>query len=452
MSDTGKFLVFVVDDDDWYRELLKFNLEDNPDYTVQAYPDATSCLEALHERPQVITLDYRLPDMEGSEALQKIKAFDPDIDVIVVSEQDSVQTAVELLKLGAYDYIAKSNDIRDRLLNTVKNIRSKASLETRIKSLQQEVEQKYDFQNSIIGQSPAIKRVFALIEKAIKTNITVTITGETGTGKELVAKAIHFNSKRKSQPMVPVNMAAIPKDLMESELFGHEKGAFTGAVNRRIGKFEEAHGGTLFLDEIGEMDVTFQAKLLRALQEREIIRIGSNSIHKIDTRIVVATNRNLVEEVKEGNFREDLFYRLRGLPIELPPLRERGNDILLLARYFLDMFCKENDLNPFSLNQEAQKKLLAYAYPGNIRELKSVIELAAVMANGEEITAEEITFSSYDPLPDALTEELTLKEYNHRILDIYLKRYEGDKKLVSEKLDIGLATVYRMLKEREEEA
>jgi len=383
--------------------------------------------------------------------LQKIKAFDPDIDVIVVSEQDSVQTAVELLKLGAYDYIAKSNDIRDRLLNTVKNIRSKATLETRIKSLQQEVEQKYDFQNSIIGQSPAIRRVFALIEKAIKTNITVTITGETGTGKELVAKAIHFNSKRKSQPLVPVNMAAIPKDLMESELFGHEKGAFTGAVNRRIGKFEEAHGGTLFLDEIGEMDVTFQAKLLRALQEREIIRIGSNSIHKIDTRIVVATNRNLVEEVKDGNFREDLFYRLRGLPIELPPLRERGNDILLLARYFLDIFCKENDLAPFSLNQEAQKKLLAYAYPGNIRELKSVIELAAVMANGDEITPEEITFSSYDPLPDALTEELTLKEYNHRILDIYLKRYEGDKKLVSEKLDIGLATVYRMLKEREEE-
>lgn len=451
MADAGKFLVFVVDDDDWYRELLKFNLEDNPDYTVQAYPDATSCLDALHEGPKVITLDYRLPDMEGSEALQKIKAFDPEIDVIVVSEQDNVETAVELLKLGAYDYIAKSNDIRDRLLNTVKNIRSKASLETRIKSLQQEVEQRYDFQSSIIGQSPAIKRVFALIEKAIKTNITVTITGETGTGKELVAKAIHFNSKRKSQPLVPVNMAAIPKDLMESELFGHEKGAFTGAVNRRKGKFEEAHGGTLFLDEIGEMDVTFQAKLLRALQEREIIRIGSNTIQKIDTRIVVATNRNLVEEVKEGNFREDLFYRLRGFPIELPPLRERGNDILLLARYFLDIFCKENDLGTFTLNQEAQQKLLAYAYPGNIRELKSVIELAAVMANEQEITPEEITFSSYDPLPDALSEELTLKEYNHRILDIYLKRYEGDKKLVSEKLDIGLATVYRMLKEREEE-
>ncbi|MEL6844357.1 MAG: sigma 54-interacting transcriptional regulator, partial [Bacteroidota bacterium] len=240
MADTEKFLVFVVDDDDWYRELLKFNLEDNPDYVVQAYPDASSCLEALHERPAVITLDYRLPDMEGSEALQKIKAFDPDIEVIVVSEQDNIETAVALLKLGAYDYIAKSNDIRDRLLNTVKNIRSKASLETRIRSLQQEVEQRYDFQNSIIGQSPAIKRVFALIEKAIKTNITVTITGETGTGKELVAKAIHFNSKRKSQPLVPVNMAAIPKELLESELFGHEKGAFTGAVNRRIGKFEEA--------------------------------------------------------------------------------------------------------------------------------------------------------------------------------------------------------------------
>ncbi len=450
MAESNKFLIFVVDDDDWYRELLTFNLEDNPDYLVQSFPDATSVLNALHQHPNVITLDYRLPDMEGSEVLQKIKAYNQEIEVIAVSEQDKIETAVELLKLGAYDYIPKSNDIRDRLMNTVNNIRKKTSLETRIRSLQQEVEQRYDFQNSIIGQSPAIKKVFGMIEKAMKTNITVTVTGETGTGKELVAKAIHFNSPRKSQPFVPVNMAAIPKDLLESELFGHEKGAFTGAVNRRIGKFEEAHGGTLFLDEIGEMDITFQAKLLRAIQEREVIRIGSNKTIKFDCRIVVATNRNLMEEVKAGNFREDLFYRLRGLPIELPPLRERGNDILILARYFRDQFCKENGMDMIQFTPEAQKKLLAYSYPGNIRELKSMVELAVVMANEPEITEEEITFSSYDPLPDALSEELSLKEYNHRILDIYLKRYDGDKKLIAEKLDIGLATIYRMLKEREE--
>jgi two-component system response regulator AtoC len=450
MAETEKFLVFVVDDDEWYRELLTFNLEDNPDYTVQAFPDATSCLAELHQNPDVITLDYRLPDMEGSVALPKIKEFNSEIEVVVVSEQDSIDTAVELLKMGAYDYITKGNDIRDRLMNTVHNIRKKSSLKTRIQSLQREVEQRYDFQKSIIGTSPAIKRVFKLMEKAIKTNITVAVTGETGTGKELVAKAIHFNSPRKSQPFVAVNMAAIPSELLESELFGHEKGAFTGAVNRRIGKFEEAHGGTLFLDEIGEMDVTFQAKLLRVLQEREVVRIGSNKVIKIDCRIIIATNRNLMEEVKDHNFREDLFYRLRGLPIELPPLRERGNDILLLARYFLDQFCEENQLDPMAFTPEAQKRLLAYAYPGNIRELKSIVELAAVMANDHEITEEEITFSSHDPLPDALSQELTLKEYNHRILDIYLKRYEGDKKLVAEKLDIGLATIYRMLKDREE--
>ncbi|MEO0468824.1 MAG: sigma-54 dependent transcriptional regulator [Bacteroidota bacterium] len=450
MAETGKFQIFVVEDDDWYRELVTYNLELNPDYTVVQFENATDCLKALHQKPDVITLDYRLPDMDGEEALGKIKDVDPEAEVIIISEQDSIETAVSLLKKGAFDYFTKGDDIRDRLLNTVNNIRKNRSLITRINTLQQEVEQKYDFEKSIIGQSPAIRKVFALIEKAIKTNITVTITGETGTGKELVAKAIHFNSKRRSQPFVPVNMAAIPKDLMESELFGHEKGAFTGAHMRRIGKFEEAHKGSLFLDEIGEMDVTFQAKLLRALQEKEVIRIGSNDTVKTDSRIIVATNRNLMEEVKNGNFREDLYYRLFGLPIELPPLRERGNDIIILAKFFLEQFSKENDLPQFSLTPQAQKKLLAYHYPGNIRELKSVIELAAVMSNDNAINEEVITFSTYDPLPDALSEELTLKEYTHRIIDIYLKKYDQNIKLVADKLDIGVSTIYRLLKEQKE--
>ncbi|RMG27445.1 MAG: sigma-54-dependent Fis family transcriptional regulator [Bacteroidetes bacterium] len=450
MSDTGKFSIFVVEDDEWYRELIAYNLELNPDFEVLRFENAGEALKSLHLQPQIITLDYRLPDMEGDEALKKIKDVNPDIEVIVISEQDKIETAVELLKLGAYDYITKTSDIRDRLLNVVNHIRKNASLKSRISRLEKEVSQKYNFSTSIIGQSPAIKKVFSLIEKAIQTNITVTITGETGTGKELVAKAIHFNSRRKNQPFVPVNMAAIPSELIESELFGHEKGAFTGANMRRIGKFEEAHQGTLFLDEIGEMDITFQAKLLRALQEKEIIRIGSNKIVKTDCRIIVATNRNLLEEVKKGNFREDLYYRLFGLPIELPPLRERGNDILLLAKYFIEAFCKENALPPMTISPAAQKKLMAYNYPGNIRELKSVVELAAVMANGDEITEDEITFSTHDVLPNVLSEELTLKEYTQRIVNLYLKKYDNNIKLVAEKLDIGQSTIYRMLKEMKE--
>ncbi|MEZ4826865.1 MAG: sigma-54 dependent transcriptional regulator [Bacteroidia bacterium] len=448
MDDSGKFRIFVVEDDEWYRELLAFNLELNPDYEITKFETAGALLRQLDQHPDIITLDYRLPDMEGAEVLKKIKEYNPDIEVIVISEQNSIETAVNLLKLGAYDYITKTNDIRDRLLNVVNNIRKNASLKVRINTLQREVSQKYDFETSIIGQSTAIKRVFELIEKAIKTNITVTVTGETGTGKELVAKAIHFSSKRKDFPFVAVNMAAIPSELIESELFVHEKGAFTGANNRRIGKFEEAHKGTLFLDEIGEMDITFQAKLLRALQEREVVRIGSNKPVKLDTRIIVATNRNLLEEVKAGKFREDLYYRLFGLPIELPALRERDKDILLLAKYFLTSFSKENELEPFTLSSAAQRKLLSYNYPGNIRELKSIVELAAVMSNSQEIDEDIITFSTYDPLPDALSEEMTLKEYTNRIIDIYLRKYDDNIKLVAEKLDIGVSTIYRMLKER----
>lgn len=444
------FKIFVVEDDEWYRELLGYNLELNPDYEIHKFGTATDCLNALHERPDVITLDYRLPDMEGDEVLRRIKDVNEQIEVIIISEQDNIETAVALLKQGAYDYLVKAKDIRDRLLNVVNNIRKNASLKTRLDDLQKEVGQKYSFEKSIIGTSEPVKRVFSLLEKATKTNITVTVTGETGTGKELVAKAIHFNSKKRDQPFVPVNVAAIPNDLIESELFGHEKGAFTGANIRRIGKFEQAHKGTLFLDEIGDMDLNMQVKLLRALQEKEIVRIGGNKTVKTDCRIIVATHRNLLEEVKAGKFREDLYYRLFGLPIELPPLRDRGNDILLLAKHFLKSFCRENELPELSFSTGAQKKLLAYNYPGNVRELKSVVELAAVMAYDSEITEDEITFGTNDALPDILTQEMTLREYNHRIIDLYLKKYDNDIKMVATKLDIGQSTIYRMLKEMKE--
>jgi DNA-binding NtrC family response regulator len=291
--------------------------------------------------------------------------------------------------------------------------------------------------------------VFALLEKAVKTNISVSITGETGTGKELVAKAIHYNSKRKDKPFVAVNITAIPRDLIESELFGHEKGAFTGALSKRVGKFEEAEGGTIFLDEIGEMDLALQAKLLRVLQEREITRLGSNQVIKLDVRVITATHKNLSEEVKQGRFREDLYYRLLGLPIELPPLRDRGNDILLIAKFFLDQFARENQLSKLKLAPEAQEKLLTYNYPGNIRELKSIIELAAVMCENGEIQAGNITFSSASRPDSFLFQEMNMQEYMYRIIRHYLNKYDNNVLEVAERLDIGKSSLYRYLKEME---
>lgn len=441
------FKIFVVEDDEWYNRLLVHNLSLNPDYEIESFSSGKACLANLHKFPDVITLDYRLPDMKGLEILKQIKAENEDIQVILISEQDEIEVVVELLKYGAYDYIVKSNDIRERLLNTVQNIRNGVRLKREIVSLRSEVQKKYSYQNAIVGNSEATKKIYSLIEKATRTNISVTITGETGTGKELVAKAIHYNSLRANKPFVAVNVAAMPKDLIESELFGHEKGAFTGANIRRIGKFEEANGGSLFLDEIGEMDISLQAKLLRALQEKEIVRVGSNKPVKTDCRIIVATNKNLQASVIDRSFRRDLYYRLYGLPIELPPLRERGNDILVLAKHFIKSFCNENDMPIKTLSKSAVEQLASYPFPGNIRELKSVIELAITLADQDEIIGDNIVLGNEALLLEIEDREMTLREYNIRIVKKYLEKYDNNTKHVADKLGIGVATIYRMLKE-----
>ncbi len=447
MDNNKPFKIFVVEDDDWYNKLLIHNLSLIPDYEIESFASGKDCIKNLNKEPDVITLDYRLPDMKGLDVLKEIKAINEDIQVILISEQNDIEVVVELLKHGAYDYIVKSSGIKERLLNTVNNIRKGSRLKKEIVSLRQEVKKKYSYQNTIIGNSPAAERIFSLIEKATRTNISVTITGETGTGKELVAKAIHYNSTRAKKPFVPVNVAAIPKDLIESELFGHEKGSFTGASSRRIGKFEEASGGTLFLDEMAEMDISLQAKLLRALQEKEIIRVGSNEPIKTDCRIIIATNKNLIEEVNQGNFRQDLYYRLFGLPIELPPLRDRGNDVIILTKHFIQTFCKENQLAERTLSASASKKLLSYSFPGNIRELKSIIELAVTLSDTNEITEESLVFGSQNMMDSLLTEERSMREYNIEIVNRFLAKYDNNIKQVADKLDIGVATIYRMLKE-----
>lgn len=441
--------IFVVEDDPAYTKFLKYVLGLNPDYDVEFFNSGKECLNNLHKNPAVITLDYSLPDMPGEKVLSQIRSHDPNINVIIISAQEKIGTAVELLKSGAYDYITKDEETKDRVLNSIHNARNKASLIREIDYLKKEISQKYEFEKSIIGTSTAIKKIFSLLEKACSTNISVSIAGETGTGKELVAKAIHYNSKRKNKPFVAVNIAAIPRDLIESELFGHEKGAFTGAMSRRIGKFEESDGGTIFLDEIGEMDMNLQAKLLRVLQEREVTRIGGNQVIKLDTRIIAATHKDLNDEVKQGRFREDLYYRLLGLPIQLPPLRERGNDVILIAKHFLDTFTRENQMPKFKISQEAQDKLMQYPFPGNIRELKSIIELSAVMASDNEIKPQDISFNSSTRPESFLHQEMTMEEYMYRIIRHFLNKHDNNVLEVARKLNIGKSSLYRYLKEME---
>jgi len=356
--------IYVVEDSEWYNKLLVYTLSLNPDYEIKSFLNGKDFLKCLDESPDIVTLDYRLPDITGLEVLKRIKQENSDVQVILISEQEDIDTVVNLLKLGAYDYITKSDDIKDRLLNTVQNIQKGIGLKLEISALRREVQKKYSFHQSLIGESPVMKKVYEMIDKALDTNISVIISGETGTGKELAAKAIHYNSRRRDKSFVAVNVAAIPSELIESELFGHEKGSFTSAVSRRIGRFEEADGGTLFLDEIGEMNLNLQSKLLRVLQEKEIFRIGSNKSVKTDCRVIVASNKNLRDEVRKGNFREDLYYRLLGLPIELPPLRERNNDILILARHFVDDFCAENDLPKKSSARRFRKSFWTNDIPG----------------------------------------------------------------------------------------
>lgn len=447
--ENAPFKIFILDDDVWYSELLEYHLSLNPDYELRKFHSAKDCLDNIHLRPNVITVDYSLPDQNGGEVLKKIKEFNPDIQVIIISGQEDVATAVDLLKKGAYDYIVKDEDTPERLWNTVNKIRENVSLRKEISNLREQIEQKYDFGKTLVGNSESIKKVFNMMDKATKTNITVSVYGETGTGKELVAKAIHYNSTRKRMPYVAVNVAAIPKELIESELFGHEKGAFTGAMARRIGKFEEGNKGTIFLDEIGELDISLQAKLLRVLQEKEITRVGGNTVVPIDTRIIVATHKNLADEVKKGSFREDLYYRLLGLPIHLPPLRDRGGDILVLSKYFIEEFTKDNALGKKTLSPKAQEKLLSYHFPGNVRELRAMIELAVVLSDEDQIQDHDITFNATNSTRDFLSEERSLKTYTSEIIQYYLDKYEYNVLLVASKLDVGKSTIYRMIQNQE---
>ena len=442
----NKYTIFIVEDDPWYSQILQYHLSLNPDYEVTLFSSGQECLSKMSLKPDLITLDFLLPDLRGDKIYKKIREVNPNVPVIMISSQEDIAVAVKLLKMGVSDYIIKDEATKDLLWNSIIRIRETQNLKKEVAYLKEELGQKYSFENTIIGKSDSIKRIYGMMGKAIKTNINISITGETGTGKELVAKAIHYNSSRNKKNFIAVNMAAIPFELIESDLFGHERGAFTGAIKQKIGKFEEANGGTLFLDEIAELNLSIQAKLLRVLQEREFVRVGGNKNIKLDVRLIIATHKNLAEEVRKGTFREDLFFRVMGLPIKLPPLRERSEDILILAKYFVDDFAKENNMGIIHFAQEAKTKLLHYYFPGNVRELKAIIDLAAVLCENNKITANDITFTTSKNKEVFMNEQKTLKQYTREIIKYYLKKNNNDVIAAAKDLEIGKSTIYKMLK------
>jgi two-component system response regulator AtoC len=380
-------VILVVDDDPGVRESFRLILEDH--YDVVDVPDGPSALDVVRASPMdLVLLDIRLPGMDGIEVLERIKAIDDRAEVILVTAVKTVRTAVAAMKLGAFDYLTKPFE-EDELLSLASRALERRTLEREVALLRSELARTHDL-DEIVGEHPVMERLHGLIAQVARTSTTVLITGESGTGKELVARAIHRYGNRRENPFVAVNPAAIVESLIESELFGHERGAFTGAHQRKLGKFELAQGGTLFLDEIGTLRAELQAKLLRVLQEREIERVGGTRSIKIDVRVIAATNTDLKDAVSRGTFREDLYYRLNVVPIVVPPLRERAQDVPLLAEHFLRRDTRDFNKHIEGLSPEAVAALRAYRWPGNVRELENVIERCVVLADGPIIQLNDL--------------------------------------------------------------
>ena len=380
--------ILVVDDEKGQREILSAILR-KEGYLAAAVPGGREALERLEtEEFDIILTDLKMQGISGMELLEKILANDPRQCVIIMTAHGTIDSAVEAMKKGAFDYLEKPLE-RETLLLTLKRAFERLALLRENRVLHKKLEETRGV-TGIIGTHPKMKEVFRIINKIAPTNSTVLIYGESGTGKELVARAIHDGSPRRGNPFFAVNCAAIPETLMESELFGHEKGSFTGAASREIGLFEAADGGTLFLDEIGEMNPSMQAKLLRVIQEREIRRVGGKAIIPVDVRIISATNKDLEQETRKGNFREDLFYRLNVIRINLPPLRERGSDIIALARFFAEKCSRAAGFEPKAISKPAMKLLLNYSWPGNVRQLESVIERGILLTDSDEIQPEDL--------------------------------------------------------------
>jgi DNA-binding NtrC family response regulator len=446
-----KYSILVVDDDKNICKMIEINLRKEKEYEVEVANSGEACLKAIREFvPDLILLDIQMPGIDGIETLKRIRDEEPRMPVVMMSAHGTIEKAVQSMKLGAYDFITKPF-ASDRMLITVRNALTTSSLKQEIDTLRSELRSKFQFKN-IIGQSGKMQEVFRALEKVVNSNVTVLIQGESGTGKELIARAIHYHSSlRSSKPFIAVNCSALPESLLESELFGHEKGSFTGATGRRVGKFEVANGGSIFLDEIGLMTQATQAKVLRILQEREFERVGGNEMVKVDVRVISATNKDLEEAIKTGEFREDLYYRISVFPIKLPPLRDRKEDIPLLAAHFLDKCAKQENKELEGIAPDALELLMAYNWPGNVRELENCIERAVVLASTREIAPKDLPNSVRSIGEKKIYEsDNTLSSWIEKLEEDALRNAllenGGNISQTAKKLGIGRATIYRKAK------
>jgi two-component system response regulator AtoC len=446
---THKPMLLIVDDEKPTRDGLRAALEDH--YDVWVAEDAKSATALLEEHHFAVLLtDFRLPQEDGMKLIARAKSLPKPPICILMTAYGSEELAVEAMKQGADDYIAKGRLQIDELELRIARALRHQRLEVENVSLRQQLQSKFGLDN-IIGESPAMREVFDTVRQVAPARTTVLLLGESGTGKELIAKAIHQLSPRANAPMVTVHCAALSPTLLESELFGHEKGAFTGAHERRIGRFEQAQGGTLFLDEIGEIDATVQVKLLRLLGERTFERVGSNKTLTADVRLITATNKNLEEQIKAGKFREDLFFRLAVVPIVLPPLRDRAGDIPLLAKTFLKEFAAENDKNVNDFTPEALEALMNYAWPGNVRELRTAVEHAVVLTRGEKIGLRDLPPAMRAASPGGgparflAQPDLTVAQAEKQLIVRALKECEGNRTEAARKLGMSRRTLHRKL-------
>jgi len=450
--------ILLVDDDADIRETMVTLLTMN-DYSVTSVADGQSAIEEVKkEKFNIVITDLMMPKMTGIDVIKNLKAIDPDLQCIVITGYATVSTAVDAMKAGAYDYLMKPFN-GSEVLMLLKRVMELQDLQAENSQLKRTLHQRYGYEN-LIGSSEGIQKVCSLIEKVAETDSTILILGESGTGKELVARTIHYNSPRKNKPLIPINCGAIPETLLESELFGHEKGAFTGASTTRIGRFELADGGTIFLDEIGDMSPTLQVKLLRVLQQREFERVGGVRTIKVDVRIIAATNIDLEHAVHEGKFREDLYYRLNVIPVVIPPLRERADDIPLLMDHFLSHFnkSKKRDIKGFS--PAAMDILISYPWPGNIRELENLVERLIILKGNGTICPDDLpekfishTLNNEGALHITLPEtgvnlKDVVEEFENNLILQAMQKAQGVKNKAAQLLSLNRTTLVEKLKKK----
>ena len=445
--------VFIVDDEQSIAKLLSFWVKDKWGYEVEIFSNSESMLKKINSKPDLILLDIMLPGLDGIETLRRVKQIDEHLPVIMLSAQGRIDVAVDSIKYGAYDYFSKPID-QQKLELALKNAIRNYDLVKEIQNLKENVKKEYSFDN-IISADGKMQDVFKLVSKVLDNDITVLIYGESGTGKELIARAIHYNGRRKDKPFVVVNCASIPRELLESELFGHEKGSFTGAHQRKLGKFELAKDGTIFLDEVGELEMLLQAKLLRVIQQKEFERVGGTELIKTNVRIISATNRDLKHAVEEKQFREDLFYRLNSFPISIPPIRQRRADILVLAEYFLEEFNKKLQRNVKGFTKKALKLIYEYDWPGNVREMENTIERCLIISEKNQLDVDDLPqhIRAADPSVSADQQSVMFTDDNivpfekikEKSIRHALKVTGGNIVEAARKLQLGRATIYRLM-------